>query len=425
MSRGGDRRLVHVSGDATRSDGHRPGTGYRTVESRLALSNPVGGGVMTASAAIGNRNFGAADFYGPYPSYEDTRTSTATVGYRHAMGQRWAVDAGADTRRHSDLYTLIRDDPAVYQNRHVSWQTQSRLTMTESRGTGSTVAGIEAFDATLASARLGNHDERRVGAFAEERIGSGVNAVGLLSARGDWSSRTGAVLSPTAGVSIPISPITRLRASIGTGFRAPTWTELYYTDPSNVANPDLKPEHFRMAEIGARSAPRWGSLDVSVFERRATELIDWMRPAATPLAPWQTMNIESATFTGVEAEARVTATPGVEWTLATSGLRVRSRSSSALVGKYALTPITSSSALTARPRTILGTQVSATLTRARRAEEDSYWRADASVRHSMGPLALRIDGLNLANASYRDAAALPVAGRAIFVGLTNERTGRR
>ena len=51
----------------------------------------------------------------PYPSWEDTKTWFA--GVRQAFGEDTDVDFAY--RRHSDLFVLNRDDPAIYTNHHV------------------------------------------------------------------------------------------------------------------------------------------------------------------------------------------------------------------------------------------------------------------------------------------------------------------
>ena len=61
----------------------------RDFGTRLAGDASVAGGALSVDAGLGVRNFGAADFYGAYPSYEDTRTATVAAQYERALASGW------------------------------------------------------------------------------------------------------------------------------------------------------------------------------------------------------------------------------------------------------------------------------------------------------------------------------------------------
>ena len=50
------------------------------------------------------------------------------------------------------------------------------------------------------------------------------------------------MFSPELAGSFRVANSLKLRASGGYGFRIPTYTDLYYSDPSTLGNPKLKPE---------------------------------------------------------------------------------------------------------------------------------------------------------------------------------------
>ena len=74
--------------------------------------------------AGGDKPFGADQFYGPYPSWE--RTKTWFAGASQELGANTLAQFGY--RRHTDLFELFRDDPALYTNDHLtdSWQAAIR-----------------------------------------------------------------------------------------------------------------------------------------------------------------------------------------------------------------------------------------------------------------------------------------------------------
>jgi iron complex outermembrane receptor protein len=280
-------------------------------------------------------------------------------------------------------------------------------------------AGGELFDARLRSARLGHHVERRRALFAEttlERAGATLDA----GVRGDWSPVVGGVASPSLGVAIPVGPAVQLRASTGRGFRAPGWTERYYGDPSNVADSTLGVERFTAHEIGARLTPvGWASADVALFERRATSLVDWARPADSAAStPWRTMNFARATYRGIEASVRVPRLAGVDWTLRGSGLRFDASAAPGTVGKYALRPLTRTLGVTATAELGALTTLTVDADRARRAGESNHDQVAARLERRLGDVRLTLEALNLTNSRYLDVAGKPVAPRSAFVGLS-------
>jgi outer membrane cobalamin receptor len=410
-------RSVFIAADARWSDGHRTGTDYRAIQARVGARTLLAGGSLGVDAGLGVRNFGAADFYGAYPSYEDTRSATAVASYQRPLSSEWNLDASVDVRRHYDLYTLIRTNPVAYQNRHISWQRGARAVAAGRIDRVHAAFGAEGFDASLTSARLGNHDEQRAAGFTEWSAGSLARTLATVGSRVDWSSRTGTFFSPSAAVVTSVTPTLRLRASANRGYRSPTWTEMYYTDPANVANPELRSETFTMGEVGARVTPKWGAVDVALFSRAGKALIDWTKPAATPTAQWQSHNLESATFNGVELETSIADLARIEWKLRASGIRVSSHDADTLIGKYALSPITEAASLEATTPKFMGVRLTAISGRARRTREAPYWRTDLRASTEIRGWTVRVDGLNLGNASYRDASAMPVAGRILLLGV--------
>jgi outer membrane cobalamin receptor len=92
---------------------------------------------------------------------------------------------------------------------------------------------------------------------------------------------------------------TTFRSSVGTGFRAPSFFELYARDAFFTGNPGLTPEESLGWDAGiAQEIGDAGTLSLTWFDNDISDLIvtDF---AAAPLS---VINLESATTTGVEAE---------------------------------------------------------------------------------------------------------------------------
>lgn len=95
---------------------------------------------------------------------------------------------------------------------------------------------------------------------------------------------------------------TRLIASYGTAFKAPTLQDLYWpADPYTAGNPDLEPEESANAEIELRQSFRNGEFTLGLFRNRIEHLIDW---AETSPFFWQPSNIDDVVIRGVETGIR-------------------------------------------------------------------------------------------------------------------------
>ena len=405
-----------------RSDGHRPDTDYRIAQARASATRPAGGGTLASGVSLGVRDFGASDFYSPYNSSERTGTTTGDTRWDGALGG-WTVNAGAHTRLHTDRFTLVRDDPSVYENRHRSWQTgvdMSARTALLSRAT--LAVGTEAEHDQLSSARLGGRREWRGALYAESAIGLGPRVQLTAGVRNDHASAYGDFLSPSVSASIVATRDFVIRGSAARGFRAPTWTERYYTDPGNVGNPDLQPERFASAELGGRYTPRAAAgigltVDVAGFVRQADNLIDWVRPAGRVDVPWQIANVGTGTFRGIEGSVRASPASRVTVSIGGSGLAFDDDASPGLVGKYALRPITRQITGSASVPLIGPLDVAVEALHGRRAFEPAYTTMNMHASVPLARVRLLLDATNLSNASWLDASGHVAQGRAIFIGL--------
>jgi len=70
-----------------------------------------------------DRPFGADQFYGNFSSWERTKSWFASMS--QDLGQDTSVDFAY--RRHSDEFVLVRDNPLLYENNHVSQSWQGAL----------------------------------------------------------------------------------------------------------------------------------------------------------------------------------------------------------------------------------------------------------------------------------------------------------
>jgi outer membrane cobalamin receptor len=410
---------LNGGGDYSRSSGHRPDTDFKLAQARIGAALDVGGGHLLSDLGIGARDFGAADFYAPYPSHERTRSSTALIRFESRPEAPWNVTATASTRRHSDLFTLVRNDPALYQNRHVSTQSGAEVVARYvPSGSWAVALGGEANDLRLRSARLGDRNETRNALFSEATLGAAHDATVNIGLRMDRSSAYGDFFSPSAAASLPLHSAVSVRGSVSRGFRTPTWTDRFYQDPGNISDPNLKPEHFTAAELGLRLFPTGrATMDIAGFTRDAKDVIEWAKPVgADASTPWRTMNFASAMYHGIEAQVNAPEILGVDWRISATGLRFKPKGADGFVGKYALRPVTRTFGVSATAPLFSGMQATVDGVQLTRKNEGSHLLANARAAYAWRGMSLTADVLNLANARYLDASAKDAEGRAIYLG---------
>ncbi len=408
-----------VSGGVERSesDGHREGTDYEILLLDGAASGPVGAGRVDVALGHGRRNFGAADFYGPFPAYERTRTTTGSVGWSATLGSL-EVTPRVTARRHTDDFILIRTDPSVYRNNHVSEQLGADVAARASLGSDRELAfGGEWIREMLESNALGDRSQDRLAAFMEMTTPVGpARATGGV--RVDRREGFETFVSPSLSLSVPAGDGLRLRGQVGRAFRTPTWTERYYEDPANLGTPDLEGERSWSVEGGFDAfLPAGAVVRVTAFRRQSDDLIDWARPADEPDARWRTRNVESATFDGLELGGSIGSLRSVLVSGYATWLDIETSEAEGFASKSTLRPLSRSLGLAverafgdrARLRVHARDQT--------RIEEAGVFLLDARVGVDVAFGEIFVGGTNLTDSEYADLSGLPAEGRGLAIGV--------
>ena len=308
-----------------------------------AVSHEADWGRTDVFAGYAERSFGALDFYTPYPSWERTRTLVVAGGLTGDVSDRLTLRPRLYLRRHMDRFVLLRDNPDVYTNDHltnkVGGELRGLVDLDERHILAASVeAAYEDIDSrglrggTFTTA-LGNHLRRRLSMAVEvDRVrGPVLWQVGLRLDR-----RTGhkARLTASGAISLTVSDRLTVRAGVGNVFRVPTFTDLYYEDPGNRGDPNLVPETGWAWDAGLEYGFGPWTERVTYFERREHNLIEWARPAAATI--WQVMNIAEGTVRGVEAQTIWRHSRGHSLGVAYAWLEKTTTLPTGFVGKYAL-----------------------------------------------------------------------------------------
>jgi iron complex outermembrane receptor protein len=254
----------------------------------------------------GKRKLGAWSFYSTrFPNQrEETAGELVTFKMEQPLGR---LDLAVALRldRHRDLFVLDRERPDWYRNRHQTRGLLADVVLTGITAGFSWAVGAELARDEIDSSNLGRHHQVRSAAFLElgrswDRLSAG------LQVRVDQDRRWGSVSTVAAGGSWQAGRHLSLRLHHGESFRSPSFTDLYYTSPATMGNPELEPERGYTTEVGIGGSC-WS---LTLFRRRADPVIDFVLGDDQV---WYAENIGRTTTRGVEAELQLPRTGRLAW----------------------------------------------------------------------------------------------------------------
>jgi iron complex outermembrane receptor protein len=286
-----------LAGDRGFSTGFMTDRDYRTENASNELRFGSALGNSDFLFAGDDRAYGANQFYGPYVSWERTK------GWFAALTQQLHsnTQVSAAYRRHSDIYLLERDEPEGYKNQHIDDGFEGAVRDQRTLAKNLTLAsGLEEDTDHITSTNLGQHSRNRGAGYAAVQWLQPAHGSVSLGAREEIFDGGRSVFSPMISATRWLSQKATLHASIGHGFRLPTYLDLYYSDPSTLGNPNLKPESAWNFDAGVSWFPKpQVAATITAFYSRQHDTIDYTRAAEAD--PWQASNLPGVQFKGVEA----------------------------------------------------------------------------------------------------------------------------
>jgi iron complex outermembrane receptor protein len=411
---GGAKASEVLAGGREFSTGFIADRDYRSEEMSSETRARSWAGDSDVLLAGSDRAFGAAGFYGDYNSWERTK------GWFAALTQQFnsKTQAAVAFRRHSDIFVLLRDDPAFYKNQHLdtNWEGDVRREDNLPLRGAALFYGLETNADEIHSTSLGDHGRNRGAGYADFELTG--RRWGTLSAgaREEIFSGGRAVFTPDVAASLWAHHSVKLRASIGRGFRLPTYTDLYYSDPVDIPNPNLKPESAWSFDGGADwyvNARLAASL--TVFHSIQTNAIDYVRANASE--PWQAENLNGLRFTGEEASLDWRPTDTQQVRLALTTLSGAQQALNGLQSEYVFNyPVQNGSAeWIGRWRN--GLQLRQRVRVVNRIDRSVYPVWDASAAYEVKRVQPYVQATNLSNADYQEIVGVPMPGRAFVAGV--------
>jgi iron complex outermembrane receptor protein len=411
--------LVHgkwaeqLSGHRDFSSGFMYDRDYRneSADSETWLTSPLG--VTDVLLGGSDTPFGANNFYGNYPSFERTKGWFASI--QQGLGAKTGI--GYAYRRHTDNFILLRNDPSFYANNHIdtSWQAIARRQLQWTHS-GGIYYGLDFDGDGIHSNNLGVHARNWGAGYVDLNTRAGKRTTLSLGAREEIISGGYDVLSPTAAIAYAVLPALKLRASSGYGFRLPTYTDLYYSDPTTVGNANLKPESAWNYEGGFDWYPRRAIVfSATGFYSPQSNFIDYVR--TSPAAMWHATNLNGFAFAGSEASFDWRMRYGQELNLSWTWLDGAQSVLHGLQSEYVFNYPVHNGVLNWYANAGRWFVVNTRLNVQQRFHQTAYPVWDVSLVHERGRVQPFVQMTNLSNTGYDEIVGVRMPGRAFIGGV--------
>jgi len=193
-----------------------------------------------------------------------------------------------------------RSDYRTYQDQLV-WQNDIRLPV------GSLLLAAETLTQKVDSSATYTERERTIDSFLAGWTGNVGSHRLQLNLRNDHNSQFGTETTGSAAYGYQIDAAWRARVALSTGFKAPSFNDLYFPDDSAMGggNPNLKPESSRNREIGLNYEKGLARASVTLYRNDIEDLIQWAADdPSDPYSPWHPTNVSQARLEGLTLSGR-------------------------------------------------------------------------------------------------------------------------
>jgi iron complex outermembrane receptor protein len=298
---------MRFSAENKESDGFYYDTEFKKFTANFASSLDIPLGSFDLDYGYQDKEFGAYDFYTPgkgYPSKEWTRTHLLNTGFN--LGKAGLnIKPNFLWRRHFDKFML--DKTSVRSNylahHRTDIYTPSVYLSKDMTFLGKVGLGLEYSQEKITSTTLGTHTRERESIFFDDAYYLTDKLFLDSSLRVDNYNGIDIPFTGAAKLSYEFLKGNIIHLGVNRAMRIPSFTELYYNDPTTIGNDGLVPEKSFTYEIGHNLRNDKLSLSSVLFLRNEDNFIDWVK-SSTNQTKWEAQNVASAEVFGIEEELR-------------------------------------------------------------------------------------------------------------------------
>ena len=255
-------------------------------------------------ATFFDKKFGANGFYASAAAteqYEETQSSLFGVSTTF-RSEKFKVTPRVYWKRGQDDYVYIRDNPSVYRNLHITNKVGVETNASYTSDLGVTGFGVDVSRVFISSNNLGNRNRTMANLFLEHRFKLADGQIDITPGVAvTYFSDFKFHAFPGLDIGFKLSDNLKAYGNLGVTYRIPTYTDLYYNDRNTIGNPDLDPEEAFAQEIGLKYNSGRFTTSVAIYNRDASNLIDFIRPDVT--SKYVATNIAKVNTKGFEFNA--------------------------------------------------------------------------------------------------------------------------
>ena len=372
-------------------------------------------------ATFFDKKFGANGFYASATAteqYEETQSSLVGASTTFKT-ENFKISPRIYWKRGQDDYVYIRDNPSVYRNLHITNKVGVETNASYRSDIGITGFGIDISRVFISSNNLGNRNRTMANLFLEHRfklwnekldITPGV-AVTYFS---DFKFHA----YPGLDIGYQLSDQIKAYGNIGVTYRIPTYTDLYYNDRNTIGNANLKPEEAFSQEIGLKYNSGKYTSSIAIFNRDASNLIDFIRPDVN--SKYEATNITKVNTQGVEFEGAYnfkvnsfnqTVTFGYSY------LNDDILAQNKELSRYSLNTLKHQFTTRFSSQFFKNIRQNIIYKHAERTVGTSYNVWDASVIVDFDPISFTVTANNIFDAEYIEAGFVPMPPSSLLVGM--------
>lgn len=403
------------------SAGYRYNTDYNNQNYFLKSSFNTQKLPIDLLAVFQQRTFGANGFYAsPLATnqYEETQTSVVGLSSTYKT-KKLTVKPRLYWRRNQDLYLYFRHDPSYYRNLHLGNKIAAEVHASYSSTFGTTGFGVDFAQTYLSSNNLGERNRFLLNGFVEHlfKVGNGRLDItpGLaMTYFSDFKFHA----FPGIDLGYSLSEALKLYGNIGYTYRIPTYTDLYYRDPTTTGSENLEPEEALAQELGIKFTNTQFSGSVALFNRNSKKLIDYVKTAETHL--WQATNIRNVNTFGLEAHGTYAFTlRGFNQNLNVGYTYIDDEVKNLDLdfSRYSINSLKHQATGTFRSQFVDFLQQTLVYKYAKRTSGESYTVVDVSVTVSIENFELLLLANNIFNAAYYETNLVPMPKGHVLFGL--------
>ncbi|MFD2543093.1 TonB-dependent receptor plug domain-containing protein [Lacinutrix gracilariae] len=411
--------IIQVSRNT--SDGYRYNTDYDNQNYFIKSSFNTNKTPINLIASFQERKFGANGFYASPTAtdqYEETQASLIGITSEIKKGEL-TLKPKLYWKRNQDTYIFVRQDPSIYRNLHQTNKVGAALDASYKSKIGVTGFGVDIAKVYLSSNNLGSRNRFMTTLFLEHRFSLANDKLDITPGIAvNYFSDFKFHAFPGIDLGYKINNNLKIYGNIGYTYRIPTYTDLYYSDPTTLGNENLDPEEAIAEELGIKFNSGKFNVSLAAFNRDSKKLIDFIKENEADL--WQATNIRDLNTKGIEFNASYGFTLNTfnqGFAVGYSFLEDDLKAVSSNFSRYSINSLKHHATASLQTQFIKNLSQNIIYKYAERTSGESYAVVDASVNYTLNTLEFSILANNIFNTTYTETNLVPMPKGNLLFGV--------